>query len=97
MASSARSAASRRSSRELQKSRVSCIQRVSSSKGRGSSARKWSRPEMRRRTSPARSRILMCLETELSEMPNGSATSVTRASPEASHFRIERRVSSASA
>jgi hypothetical protein len=39
----------------------------------------------------------MCFETELSEMPNGAATSVTRASPEASRFSIERRVSSASA
>src|SRR5262245_31967163 len=52
---------------------------------------------MRRRTRPARSRRRMCFETELSEMPNGAATSVTRASPEASRLRMLRRVSSASA
>src|SRR5262249_50301851 len=83
IASSARSAASRASRREFQNSRVSRIHWVSSSNGRGSSARKWSRPSTRRRTRPARSRSLMCLETELSEMSNGAATSVTRASPEA--------------
>src|SRR3954469_13666793 len=71
IASSVRSAASRLSRRELQNARVLCIQRVSSSKGPGSSDRKWSRPETRRRTRPARSRSRMCLETELSEMPNG--------------------------
>ena len=39
----------------------------------------------------------MCFDTELSEMSNGSATSVTRASPEASRRRMLRRVSSARA
>src|SRR5712671_2209552 len=39
----------------------------------------------------------MCLETELSEMSNGAATSVTRASPEARCLRMPRRVSSARA
>ena len=39
----------------------------------------------------------MCFDTELSEMSNGAATSVTRASPEASRCRMLLRVSSASA
>src|SRR5882672_168664 len=96
MASSARSAASSLSRRLVQNARVSRIHCVRSSNGLGSSARKWSRPEMRRRTSPARSRRRMCLDTELSEMPNGAATSVTRASPAASRLRMLRRVSSRS-
>ena len=52
---------------------------------------------MRRRTSPARSSSRMCFDTELSEMPNGAATSVTRASPAASRPRMLLRVSSARA
>src|SRR5258706_9173094 len=39
----------------------------------------------------------MCLETELSEISNGAAISVTRASPAARRLRMLRRVSSASA
>src|SRR5258708_465020 len=97
MASSARRAASSSSSLPLQKSRVFSIHSVSSSNGLRSSERKWSRPATRRRTRPARSRMRMCLDTELSEISNGAATSVTRASPEARRFRIVRRVSPARA
>ena len=39
----------------------------------------------------------MCFDTEFSEMSNGAATSVTRASPEARRLRMLRRVSSARA
>src|SRR6185436_4925034 len=60
IASSARRAASRESRRADQNSRVFSIHWVRSSNGFGSSARKWSRPETRRRTSPARSRRRMC-------------------------------------
>src|SRR5438067_4043079 len=97
IASSARSAASRWSRRSLQNSRVRSIHCVSSSKGFGSRVRKWSRPATRRRTSPARSSKRMCFDTELSEISKGAATSVTRASPDASWRRILRRVSSARA
>src|SRR5580692_267262 len=56
-----------------------------------------SRPILRRSTRRARSRMRMCFETEFSEMANGAANSVTRASPRASRSRIARRVGSASA
>src|SRR2546428_11080686 len=47
--------------------------------------------------SPARSSTLRCLETAGSVISNGSASSVTEASPEARRARIARRVGSASA
>src|SRR5258708_8217909 len=97
MASSARRAASSSSSLPLQKSRVFSIHSVSSSNGLRSSERKWSRPATRRRTRPARSRMRMCLDTELSEISNGAATSVTPAPPAASRFRMLPRASAASA
>src|SRR5258707_13112579 len=95
-ASSARSAASSLSRRVVQTARSRCIQAAAESRGAGSSERKWSRPAMRRRTRPARSRMRMCLDTELSEISNGAATSVTRAPPEARRFRMPRRGASAS-
>jgi len=45
-------------------------------------------------TSPARSRMRMCLEVELSEIGKALASSVTRASDSASRARIARRVPS---
>ena len=52
---------------------------------------------VRSATKVTRSSRRMCLDTELSEMSNGAATSVTRASPAARRCRMPRRVSSASA
>lgn len=56
-----------------------------------------SRPTFRRSTNLARSKIRMCLETELSEIGNGAARSVTRASDRASRRKMARRVGSARA
>src|ERR1700734_896307 len=56
-----------------------------------------SRPILRRSIRRARSRMRMCFETEFSEMANGAAKSVTRASPRDRRSKIARRVGSASA
>src|SRR5258708_13964274 len=95
MASSARRAASSSSSLPLQKSRVFSIHSVSSSNGLRSSERKWSRPATPRRPRPPRSRTRLGLETELSEVSDGAATSVTPAPPAASRFRMLPRASAA--
>src|SRR5260221_1946965 len=96
-ASSARSVASRASSRSVQKMRWRSIHSAALSIGPGLKVRKCSRPDTRRRTRSARSRMRMCLETELSEMSNGAASSVTRASPLERRCRSARRVGSARA
>src|SRR6202171_363329 len=96
-ASSARSAASRASSLSVQKMRWRSIHSTALSIGAGLKVRKCSRPDTRRRTSSARSRMRMCLETELSEMSNGAASSATRASPRERRFRMALRVGSARA
>src|SRR5882757_6876260 len=61
------------------------------------SERMWSRPCTVRRTSSARSSILMCLETALSDTGKSPAISVTRASAKARRARMARRVGSAMA
>ena len=68
-----------------------------SSSGSGRSSRKCSRPFTRRSTSPAPSRTLMCLDTAVRDMENGSASLVTRTGPEVSWARIALRVGSAMA
>src|ERR1700682_270496 len=97
IASSARSIASRASSRPVQKARLCSIHLEASASGAALKERKWSRPATRRRTRSARSRMRMCFETELSEMSKGAGTSGPRASPRESRCRMARRVGSARA
>src|SRR5262245_18670913 len=74
------------------------IQAWAAASGSELSDSQWSRPLTRRRTRPARSRILMWLETALSDMSNGRARAVTLSGPSAARRQtMLRREPSASA
>ena len=85
------------SSRSVQNARCLSIQAAASISGSGSNATQCSRHARRRRTNLACSSTRMCFDTALSDIANGSANSVTRASPRRSRSTIARRVGSASA
>src|ERR1700722_7721650 len=88
------------SSRSMRLCHLACsvsIHAAASFKARKFLDNTCSRPNLRRSTRRARSRMRMCFETEFSEMAKDAAKSVTRASPRDRRSRIAPRGGSANA